>query len=345
LQNKHLIFVQWTNNFGGLEKLTQTIQAKITDFNLQVLVLMHNKNGIVYNNELKLNAEYPITKLYFSYFNKVRSYKTSIFHLNNAGTKILFATYLAGAKKIVYHFHGTKFSNGLFDQLVWKILGNKVNVIANSTFLKTLIEQKLNLKNIHLIPNIIDTSKFKFAERKLSSPFIITYAGRFTKGKNINVILKVAKILSPDSDDIQFRLYGDGPEKNNIKNAVEKMNLSSTVKLYDFVEDIQEVYHNSHLFLFLSGYESFGNVVAEAILSGTPVLCYKIPALLDIVKQEYFFTQTLDPEEIALKIKQMKSNYGFTIDELKKNYKTLLEYVDNDRIINQFKEIYNKLTE
>ncbi len=339
----NLIFVQWTNNFGGLEKLTQTIQEKITGYNLNVLVLMHNKNGIKYKKELMLEAERPITKLYYSYFKKVKTHNNDIFHLNNTGSKILFTSYIGGARKIVYHFHGTKFSSGFFDKFVWKILEDKVEVIANSTYLKTLIEQKLNLKNIHLIPNIIDTKKFKFEEKNLSSNFTITFAGRFTKGKNINIILEVAKILSENSADIKFQLYGNGPEKENIEKAIKDLNLTSFVKLYNFVDDITEVYKNSDLFLFLSGYESFGNVVAEAILSGTPVLCYKIPALLDIVKQDYFFTETLNPEDIARKILEIKTNYNFALEELKKNHEFLTDYLDNEKIINKFKQIYNKL--
>ncbi len=339
----NLIFVQWTNNFGGLEKLTQTIQEKITDYNLNVLVLMHNKNGIKYKRELFLDSERPITKLYYSYFKKVKSHSNDIFHLNNTGSKILFASYIGGARKIVYHFHGTKFSSGFFDKLVWKILEDKVEVIANSTYLKTLIEQKLNLKNIHLIPNIIDTKKFNYTNKNLSSNFTITFAGRFTKGKNINIILEVAKILSKTHQEIKFQLYGDGPEKNNLEKTIKELNLTPFVKLNNFVDNITEVYKNADLFLFLSGYESFGNVVAEAILSGTPVLCYKIPALLDIVKQDYFFTDTLNPEEIAERILEIKNNYNFALEELKKNYKFLSDYLDNEKIINKFKQIYNKL--
>ncbi len=338
----NLIYVQWTNNFGGLEKLTQTIQKKLNGYNFKVLVLMHNKNGIKYKNEIMLDSERPVTKLYYSYFKKVKLHRNEIFHLNNTGTKILFTSYIGGARKIVYHFHGTKFSNGLFDKLVWKTLKNKVEIIANSTFLKTLIKDKLNINNVHLIPNIIDTKKFKYENKKTSQNFTITFAGRFTKGKNINIILDVAKILSADSPDVKFQLYGNGPEKQNIEKRINELKLNSSVSLNDFVEDITGVYKNTNLFLFLSGYESFGNVVAEAILSGTPVLCYKIPALLDIVKQDYFFTETLNPADIAQKIIEMKGNYEFALEELKKNHEFLVDYLDNERIINKLQQIYHK---
>src|SRR3989337_991848 len=46
----NLIFIQWTNNFGGLEKISQLYEGKFHYYNPLVVILQYNKSGLNYKN-------------------------------------------------------------------------------------------------------------------------------------------------------------------------------------------------------------------------------------------------------------------------------------------------------
>ncbi|HAX93699.1 MAG TPA: hypothetical protein DCY25_07115, partial [Bacteroidales bacterium] len=70
-----------------------------------------------------------------------------------------------------------------------------------------------------------------------------------------------------------------------------------------------QVYREADLLLFLSEYESFGNVVVESILCGTPVLVSDIPGLKEILSDfpEFVLTSRSDTAtEILNKLENMR---------------------------------------
>lgn len=340
--NNKLIYVQWTNNFGGLERITADYERLFDKSNPIVLALKYKAENIQYKSSIKLNQK-SIIILYLQYMMFVIKNRSAIFHLQAPGTLILLLTYFFGCRKIVYHFHGTMFSHYFFEKLIWKFLSKKIKIIANSNHTKDMITGKLEIeKNISVIPNFINTNYYRFSKRNPVIPkFLITYAGRFTKGKNIDMIVETAKCLLKFDQNIEVKLFGDGPEKHKVKSLIEKYDLKEKVKIPGFTNEMTSVYKNAHLFLFLSSHESFGNVVAEAVLSGTPILCYKIPALYEMINDDLFFINYLDPEEIADKILFMKNNYRLINDRLQIVYCKLLKYLDNSSITENLQSIYN----
>lgn len=339
-----LVFVQWTNNYGGIEKITAFYENELKDFFTKVYVLQKKQEGIKYQAEVSSLSKSNIFLTYLAYFFFVLRNKEAIFHLQYAGTKILVVTYLAGARKIVYHFHGTKFSSNRIEKIIWTYLSSKIHIIANSTYIKFLIEDRFKIfNNVSLIPNLIDLEKFKFINKSVNSKFIITFAGRFTKGKNVDKIVKTAKILKNRKDLIEFRLYGDGIVKKDIQSMIIKEKLDDFVKLFGFTNDIVKVYNEANIFLFLSEYESFGNVVAEAMLTGTPVLCYRIPALEDLIKDDYFFVNSFEPDNIKSKILMIIKNYNIALEKVQIENKFLRNYLDKSKITKSLKTIYSTL--
>ncbi len=342
-----IIYVQWTNGVGGLEKISQAYEIKFAHMHPLVAPLRYSDKGIEYNNLFKFKNH---DKLFFTfeYFLFVKKNNSKIFHLQYVSALILLLTYLAGAKKILYHFHGTKFSDSLFTRIVWKILYPKIIIIANSIHTKNTIVIKLKIKkDINIIPNLINDTEFNYNKRYYDTgdKFIITYAGRFSKGKNLNLLLEVVDYLnkSDKCENLEFRLYGEGPKKNQIKEKIDELSLNNIIKLFPFSENINNIYHNSNLFLFLSLYESFGNVVAEALLTGLPVICYRIPALTEFINDDVFFINKLDPEIISGKILFFIDNYSSINNRLEIVSREVARYLNNKRIVNELQKLYSVL--
>lgn len=336
-----IIYIQWDSYFGGLERISQLYEEKFARMNPLVVILSPTKIGFSYKN-VHIFKERTKVSFLFKYFMFIKKYNKSIIHIQYAGTSILFIAYLAGAAKILFHFHGTQFPNKTVNKLIWRFMMNKTIIVANSLHTHNVIRKKLGIKkHIEIIPNLIETDKFKFIERTYTnSKFIITYAGRFDLGKNIALILDSARELNSMDSQIEFLLVGDGPEKENIQRKIKANSLESSVRLMPYTEDILNIYYKSHLFVFASRYESFGNVVAEAILTGLPVLCYKIPALTELITDNFFFFEDENPKLLAEKILYIKNNYKMINDRLKDVHKYLNDYIDNEKIIDKLNSIY-----
>ncbi len=105
---------------------------------------------------------------------------------------------------------------------------------------------------------------------KIRRKYLLTYVGRIAPEKDIHTLLNVANSLPPPlNDQIQWLVVGDGPMREEIEqNAPSNMLFTG----YLSGQDLAEVYSASDLFVFPSSTETFGNVVLEALASGTPVV-------------------------------------------------------------------------
>lgn len=338
-----IIYVQWTNNVGGLERITQDFEAVFSNFKPEVIPLRYKPSGIHYQNTRLLKTRNIKFLSYLEYLLLVFSNRKAIYHLQYAGTINLLLTYLAGARKIIFHFHGTRFSANAFERLIWKFLQKKIKIIANSEHTKKVVMDKLDVcENIYKIPNIIDTTRFSFKEKKIKDPFIISYAGRLSKGKNPDLIIETARHLR--NCRVEINIYGGGELAEALRTRVDTYHLSNIINFHPYSNDITEVYHQSNLFIFLSAYESFGNVVAEALLTGLPVICSDLPSLREFINDDDFFVKDLDPKHIAAKIMDMKNNYETLTRKTKVVSEILRVYLNKEKIVNTLSDLYTEVS-
>ncbi|KIL38915.1 glycosyl transferase [Gordoniibacillus kamchatkensis] len=113
--------------------------------------------------------------------------------------------------------------------------------------------------------------------------FVVLYVGRIAGEKNIDVLLDVIGAL-PDAlrRNAHFILAGDGPLFQMLSEQYKGGNIS----FLGYVEGkaLADLYAASDVFLFPSEHETFGNVVLEAMASGTPVVGARAGGVKDIVQ-------------------------------------------------------------
>jgi len=337
----NIIFVQWSNCIGGLENITKHYENFFYYRKPTVLYFQKCKNGIVYKNQIYLNKDNKLL-FFIKYVEFVIKNRYSIFHFQISNTYLILLAYFLGAKKIICQFHGCYSTKNDLEKIIWRFLQKRIKIIANSYFVVNEIKRKYTItKNVSTIPNFINLQKFIFSKKIYDKKeFIIIYAGRFAKGKNLSLIIDIANYIS--DPNIVFELYGDGPEKKNLESKIKEHSLEKKFFLYPFTTAIEKKFKNSHLFLFTSLYETFGNVVAEAILSGLPVLCYKIPSLSEFIYDDFFFFDKLDPKLIAQKIEYMKQNYTDVTKRLLKLSDQVRKILDPINTIDKIEKIYSK---
>lgn len=99
---------------------------------------------------------------------------------------------------------------------------------------------------------------------------LLTYVGRLAPEKDLEILLAAAKSMPVElNEKLQWLIVGDGPFREKLETQAPNNVIFAG---YLNGEDLAEVYSASDLFVFPSPTETFGNVVLEALASGTPVI-------------------------------------------------------------------------
>ena len=136
--------------------------------------------------------------------------------------------------------------------------------------------------NVYLLNNAIDIEKFKYDERLRANKreelgidddtLVIGHIGRFVEQKNHRFLIDIFNEIHQKNKNSILLLVGQGPLMKEIKEKVEKLNLSRCVKFLGQRNDANQLYNAMDVFLFLSLYEGLGMVLIEAQANGLPCL-------------------------------------------------------------------------
>lgn len=160
-------------------------------------------------------------------------------------------------------------------------------IIANSDDTKLdLVKSKIaGPEKIEVIRNPVLTSDIELLKSKdVSEEWfsqknikIILSVGRLHHQKNFPFLISAFKEIYKNRRDARLIIVGEGEERQRLASLIEKLELSSVVKLVDFQNNIYPYYNNSTVFALSSDWEGFGNVIVEALSVGLPVVSTNCP--------------------------------------------------------------------
>jgi len=342
-----IVLVIWRDQPGGIEVFLPEIMNVLRDYSFEVYVLREKSKVDSVFQEIPVKVHYGHSCNWYLYRKFIRyaiNNRNKIFHVFNIGPIILLLLRLAGVRKIIYSIHGTIYWRTVFQKIIRKSLwsfaiAQHMLFIANSKWSRyVFLKQVIKKTNIQVLYNPINNNRFKLYPKNNNKLHRIIYAGRLAKGKNLINWLNCAKNILSIYPEIDFILYGDGPLKEFLVQYAAQFGISQHVKFYGFIKNVENAYKQADLLLFLSEYESFGNVVVESILCGTPVIASKIPSMEEIFQNYPEFLVPLDnklSENILTKLR----NY----DELKQlTLKASKEFNERFSIQNHIKQL-NKI--
>ena len=155
-------------------------------------------------------------------------------------------------------------------------------VIAPSVTVEKML-YKGGIKNLYVVPNSIDTSKFnnKVSGDKIRKKYgikdrdkVLLYVGRISAEKRIETMLKAAKLLMDKDDKIKVIIAGKGPSEAYYKDIAHKLGVADRVRFIGFVDQktLPQVYASSDVVCMPSTFETQGIVSIEAMACGKPVV-------------------------------------------------------------------------
>ncbi|MFA5033979.1 MAG: glycosyltransferase family 4 protein [bacterium] len=172
---------------------------------------------------------------------------------------------------------------------------SRKNIIAVSKKLKDDLQEYIGIdpKRINIIHNGVDLEEFTPDNRDISrqrvldsylagttdsNSFIMLFVGDLIKRKGIDLLLNAMKQMPPD-----IKLLIVGQERISYINKVAEYGMENNIKFIGFQSNIAKIYKGADILVVPSLYDSFGNVVLEAMACGTPVIVSKFAGSSEII--------------------------------------------------------------
>ncbi|MCK9285848.1 MAG: glycosyltransferase family 1 protein [Rhodocyclaceae bacterium] len=108
---------------------------------------------------------------------------------------------------------------------------------------------------------------------------VCVHVGRLAAEKNLGLVCRAFAAITSQHPDARMLWVGDGPQRKALQ-AEHPQQLFAGMRQGD---DLATHYASADLFLFPSLTETYGNVVAEAMASGVPVLAYRSAAAAELI--------------------------------------------------------------
>jgi N-acetyl-alpha-D-glucosaminyl L-malate synthase BshA len=204
-------------------------------------------------------------------------------------------------------------------------------------------------KDIVVIPNFIDTSKYRHnytdCQRTLMAQDherIITHVSNFRKVKRIGDVVsifhKIQKVLPA-----KLLMVGDGPEREMAELQCEQLGISDKVLFLGNSNEVDRILCFSDLFLLPSETESFGLAALEAMVNEVPVISSNTGGIPEV--NFHGETGYLSPvgavDEMAENaISILKDSE--TLDRFKKKAALMAQDFDLLKILPLYEEVYEK---
>ncbi len=169
----------------------------------------------------------------------------------------------------------------------------KTHFIANSNHTFEYYQKvlpKSQRRNVKLIQYGFNYAKFYTPlltkNLKEKETIKILNVGSFQNKKNQAFIVEIAEQLKISNYKFEFTLIGDGEEFKNVKKLIQEKNLGESFVLKGVLDNVEDYYKTSDIYLHTATYEPFGLIFLEAMASGLPIISLDGKGNVDLFESE-----------------------------------------------------------
>lgn len=190
-----------------------------------------------------------------------------------------YLAFLRG-KKILVSIHGGKIIEfSVHNKNRIKAIGHLADFVRTPSL---FITQGLSefIPKIEYLPNIIKLDTFTYNHFPPHEPYLkILWVRAFTEIYNPMLPIKMLLQIKEKYPYSTLTMIGpDLGQRKKVEAAIKELALENSVHILGAVknEHLPEYFHNHHVFLNTTSYESFGVAVLEAAASGIPIVSSKV---------------------------------------------------------------------
>ncbi len=308
----------------------------------------NNIKYIIFND--KKHKPYSLKGIWFL-FKYILKNKFDIIHAQ-AGIAPCIIGKLLRVKLIIEHKHGLDFT-------MEKILKMKFCQLNYEKVKKYFVDYTFtgcnNDKNILINKFRYDAQKIiviyngivphsEIPEVSENNPLIIGNIGRLTYQKAQEVFINMAKELSLKGVQCLYYLYGSGENYDLYNRLIENYNLSDTVFLMGYTENVYEAMSKIDIFILTSRYEGIPYVILQAMDYAKPIISTDVGGINEIIKDGFngLLVKNGDISELTEKVIYIIENKKLRAEISKNARSSLLENYTIEKTIETIKMIYNK---
>lgn len=193
-----------------------------------------------------------------------------------------------------------------------------------------------------MIYNGLDLEKFRPLDTRKKN--IILNVGRIHPYKDQETLVRAAPIILEKFPDYKFIFVGghNGADEyfRKLKKIVKEIKIEKSVKFigdrpYD---DMPKIYNSAKILAMPTLYESFGNIFAEAMACGIPIVAADTTCIPEIVGNSGIIVNRQNPEKFSEAIIKLMENKKLYEEYQRRGFKRAKKYG-----LEQMREKYNRL--
>jgi glycosyltransferase involved in cell wall biosynthesis len=214
------------------------------------------------------------------------------------------------------HYHGkghTPLRNMLlkcYDPCGRTIFNRADRIICVSGYEKNLIIKKFGIpaEKLVIIPNGLNLSEFSTFTDKRNTTRLL-HVGRIEKYKGIQYIIEAL----PKMPGYTLTLVGKGPFESELHRFAAEQGITDRIIWKKDIsrQELMDEYASAGIFISLSKFEAYGITVAEALVSGLPVIVNRNGALQEFVDGESCIGIDPSAENLTEAIRSLKTTTGY----------------------------------
>jgi glycosyltransferase involved in cell wall biosynthesis len=195
-----------------------------------------------------------------------------------------------------------------------------------------------NSKSILIYPSV---KNININKKEKNDKLTLLHTGRIANGKGQIDAIKACSILVENNIDFIFYVVG-GFEKDYEKEFLDfynNLNYKDKIILAGFSNEIEKYLEKSHIFIFPSYGEGFGNSFIEAISSGLDCISYSNTSFLEFREIGLDFGIVKDKNIEILKETLLKISKKEVVFDIEKNKKIINDSFSEDKEIREYLRI------
>jgi glycosyltransferase involved in cell wall biosynthesis len=161
---------------------------------------------------------------------------------------------------------------------------------------------------IVVVGNGVNVEDCPFSADK--TPHSLIYIGRLTELKRVSSLIESFSMVRQKFPAAKLHIVGDGPRHEEVRRAIEALQLSQNVFMHGYVSEREKIELLSSCAVYVSNsvFEGFGIPLVEAMATGT------VPVVTDIEAHRFVFQNdnvghlVKNTEEMTAKITDLLSN-------------------------------------
>lgn len=240
----------------------------------------------------------------------------------------------------------------LFSKISHKVVG--VSPAVSEEYLKGKL--KLSENKVALINNGValprEITRVEIEEAKIkwgisAHDFIIGSIGRMSddSNKRFSDLIKAFTQFSEGKENTKLLLVGDGKEGKGYEKLAKELQILDKIIFAGYQSDVTLFYQMMDVFSLVSAHESFGLVLAEAMLNQLPVVATKVGGMKYIVDDNKtgFLVESKNVEEITEKMEMLYQDLALRKQLGENGFGKAMQEYTEEIYVGKLENLYSKL--